>query len=468
MIEVIFKPDFSDWRRKARQLFVANQSPDDVVWIEANDEPQGLRFGDETNLAATELKVTIPPPRVPKEFIEAAELVAVHRDPRRWHRLYRILWRLNHGEPHLLEVEVDDDVLWLNRAAKSVGRDIHKMHAFVRFRKVDDPERQEPWYLAWHCPDHAIIKLAAPFFKRRFKTMHWSILTPDGSAFWDGERLEFGPGVSAALAPKAHDELESLWRSYYGAIFNPARIKTTAMKREMPVRHWRTLPETQMIPELLATSDQRVATMIASQPTSAAAYVPNQPFSLEQLRESAAVCRGCSLASSGCDVSFGEGAANAKIVIVADQSGDINDAPALHHHARQLLLETLAGVGVSQDQVYVTYAVKHPKYRHDDRQQRIVRIQPRDVAACRPWLGAELALIRPHIIVCLGAAAALAVLGRMLRLQEERGRWLFAGWGARVLVTEHPATILAIDDATEKAEATARFQADLNIINWSN
>ena len=461
MIEVTFKSDFMSWREKARQLFLADYPPDRVVWIEADDEQNSFAFASDSVPSLADLSSGRVQPRVPKEFLETAKLVAVHRDGRRWNLLYRMLWRLNHGEPHLLEVETDDDTLLLQRMVKSVGRDIHKMHAFVRFRKVEEEGTNDPLYLAWHCPDHAIFKLAAPFFARRFKTMRWSILTPDGSAYWDGKRLDFGPGVSATMAPKAHDDLETLWRSYYGAIFNPARVKTTAMKREMPVRHWRTLPETTMIPELLADSAQRVATMLAQQPSSAAPYVPTQPASYESLEQAAQGCAGCDLGKSGCKVNFGHGSPQARIVVVADQAGDRLDSPALHPLALALLFDELAELGISAQHILVTYAVKHTKFKHHDPKQPIQRIQARDVAACRPWLGAEFAYLKPDVIVCLGSAAALAVLGRVSRLQEDRGRWLSSGWNARILVTDHPASILAITDSEEQAAACASFRTDL-------
>ncbi len=98
--------------------------------------------------------------------------------------------------------------------------------------------------------DHLIVPLAAPFFRNRFGVMRWTILTPDASVAWDGQSLAFGPGVPRSAAP-ALDELEEMWKTYYGSIFNPARIKLDAMRAEMPRKHWPTLPETEIIADLL-------------------------------------------------------------------------------------------------------------------------------------------------------------------------------------------------------------------------
>ena len=475
-IDIEFKPDFVSWRTEARRLLLAETPPEDISWVPAGEEQGRLLFGAGASAdghgqvgASTEIAKAGPATRVPRAFMEAAELAAVHREPRRWQVLYRILWRLSHGEPHLLDIEVDDDVLLLRRMAKAVGRDIHKMHAFVRFRKVmgtnpDAPE--DPVYVAWHCPDHAIFRLAVPFFVRRFRSMTFSILTPDGSAFWDKKRLEYGPGVPEGMAPRLDDDLEALWCSYYGAIFNPARIKIKAMKREMPVRHWRTLPETALIGELLAGSDARVAQMMKDQPKSASAFVPKQAAELAELKIAAAVCAGCSLCHTATNAVFGKGPANARIVIVGEQPGDQEDllAEPFVGPAGKVLNEALAAAGIRRDDVYVTNAVKHFKHKKVGLQRLHQKPEAREVAACRPWLAAELQLIKPEIVVCLGATAALSVLGRMIRLADERGRWLLSSWSKRTLVTNHPAAILRMMDKDQQAAAMAQFVAELGMV----
>src|SRR3954447_24703675 len=261
--------DFSSWRAVARMLLANNVAPDQVLWS------PGL-FQEPTEESAGSTRAIVP-----KDFLALAESVALHRDDRRWPLLYRVLYRITHGERNLLKIDVDDDVRELNLMAKAVARDMHKMKAFVRFRRVEGSNPEQ--LVAWHKPDHHIVEALAPWFADRFGAMHWSILTPDRSAHWDLQALTFSPGVPRSEAP-GEDTLEDLWRDYYASVFNPARVKVKAMKAEMPVRHWATLPEAQIIPSLLAKAEGRVTEMARSQATSAAAFIP-ATRTLHQLRE---------------------------------------------------------------------------------------------------------------------------------------------------------------------------------------
>jgi probable DNA metabolism protein len=209
-----------------------------------------------------------PTVRVPKRFLALASLVACHRDAGRWGALYRVLWRLTlGGEPRLLEVSVDGDVLRLTGMAKAVRREVHKMHAFVRFRAVGaapdgagaPPADAE--YVAWFEPEHHVVERAAAFFARRFPNTRWAILTPRGCARWDGRALAFGPGVERAAAA-GDDALEALWGTYYAHVFNPARLKLAAMRSEMPKKYWRNLPEARLIDGMVREAPARVRRMV--------------------------------------------------------------------------------------------------------------------------------------------------------------------------------------------------------------
>ncbi len=238
------------------------------------------------------------------------------------------------------------------------------------------------------------------------------------------------------------------------------------MKREMPVRHWRTLPEASMIDELLATSAERVETMLRHQPASAAPFVPSGAPDLAALRAAAQACAGCQLCTAATQVVFGTGPADAQIVFVGEQPGDQEDQVGLPFigPAGQLLDTALAAAGLERSTLYLTNAVKHFKHRQVGKQRLHQRPEARDVAACKPWLTAELQLIRPALLVCLGRTAAHAVLGRVVRLNDERGRWQASGWTPRTLVTTHPAAILRTQDPAERAVAMAQFVADLQLV----
>jgi DNA polymerase len=204
------------------------------------------------------------------------------------------------------------------------------MKAFVRFRRCD--RNGDEWFIAWHRPDHRIVQLVAPFLADRFSSMRWSILTPDECVSWDLHQLRFCPGTGREAAPQA-DELERFWLSYYRATFNPARVKLKAMRAEMPVRHWPTLPETRMIDELIDQAPQRVAEMGRQRrnasPT-AVDFLPDRR-DLPSLRAAARKCEGCPLHADATQTVFGEGPADAKLVLVGEQPGDEEDRAFCAH-----------------------------------------------------------------------------------------------------------------------------------------
>jgi DNA polymerase len=360
----------------------------------------------------------------------------LHRDPVKWTLLYRVLYRILHGERNLLKIDIDDDVRELRLMEKALRRDMHKMTAFVRFRKVDEH------FVAWHRPDHLIVERMAPWFRNRFGNMSWSILTPDKSAHWDLETLTFGPGVPRSEAPDA-DVLEELWKDYYRSIFNPARVKIKAMKAEMPVRHWATLPEAQIIPELLLKADARVLKMAKEQKGSAAEFVPLLA-SPPELHAAAHHCKGCSLHEHATQVVFGEGPAHAAVVMVGEQPGDEED---LKGHpfvgpAGRLLDQAMREAGLDRSKIYVTNAVKHFKFT--ERGKRRIHAKPTgiEISACRPWLEAELFAIKPKLVVCLGATAAQSLMGRDFRITTERGQFFPHRWARELVATIHPSAVL--------------------------
>ena len=262
---------WDSWRHLARELLQAGARPEDVAWNEgaqqaslfANTDTEPVDAIDKPANNQTNIVIS-------KAFLELAHGVAAHSDSTRWALLYRMLWRQTlGGERALLAMATDSDVRQAGRWAKAVGRDIHKMHAFVRFRRVDEvPEQNAPTerecFIAWFEPEHDIVRLAAPFFKARFAAMNWAILTPRECVHWQGSVLQFSPGVTREHAP-SDDVLDDLWRSYYRSIFNPARLKIKAMQSEMPKKYWKNLPEASVIEELIASSQARTQDMLGAE-----------------------------------------------------------------------------------------------------------------------------------------------------------------------------------------------------------
>lgn len=263
------------FRQAARGLLAEGVPPEGVTWRFANAQQAGLfEAGEPIAPRYTEqARPGTPPARVPRWYPELAQRVILHGAPGRFDLLYRLLWRLQ-AEPGLRHDTLDPDRILAERMARAVAREIHKMHAFVRFRPVRDHPGQpddDCLHLAWFDPEHAVLEAATPFFVRRFTRLRWSILTPTRSAHWNGERLSFDAGaprppVSGSDGASASDDGEALWLAYYRSIFNPARLKTAAMLREMPRRYWAALPESVEISGLIRQASERTGRMIDIEP----------------------------------------------------------------------------------------------------------------------------------------------------------------------------------------------------------
>jgi uracil-DNA glycosylase len=198
---------------------------------------------------------------------------------------------------------------------------------------------------------------------------------------------------------------------------------------------------------------------------SAAAYVPEQP-SLPRLREAAAGCRGCHLWENATQTVFGEGARAAGVMLVGEQPGDQEDLAGKPFvgPAGRILDQALEEAGIDRRQAYVTNVVKHFKWQ--PRGKRRIHQKPNwaEMAACRPWLDAELEVVGPEVVVCLGATAAQALIGRDFRVSRQRGELVDSPLARYVLATVHPSSILRQrDDASREAEYAA-FVEDLRVV----
>ncbi|MDF1601841.1 UdgX family uracil-DNA binding protein [Mesorhizobium sp. YIM 152430] len=462
--------DFPAWRDAARRLATNDIPPADIVWNVGESDDL---FADDASLPEVAPQVAL---NVPREFIDRAEAVICHSDPARFALLYRILVRLR-ADPNLLKIASDPDVMKLNEMEKAVRRDIHKMRAFVRF--VEIGEGEDARYAAWFEPDHFIVERNAPFFVRRFTGMKWAILTPKGTAEWDGESLTIGPPASKADAPAA-DATEDLWLTYFTNIFNPARLKVKAMQAEMPKKYWKNLPEAALIPDLIRGADRAAREMIERMPTLPAPHhakvqekywsakeataAPEAPAgSLDEARRQAEGCRRCPLWRDATQTVFGEGPHDARIVFVGEQPGDREDIAGKPFvgPAGKVFNDVLDEAGIDRRITYVTNAVKHFKF--EPRGKRRIHFKPNvvEVLACRWWVEQELGLIQPDLAVALGATAALSLLGRAIPVTKLRGEVLTRDDGLRVFITIHPSFILRISERADAEAERTRFVEDM-------
>lgn len=474
MIRLSRPDDVDGFLAALKRMLCAGIAPETVNWFDGtagqaglfDQRPADIRASADTHArteACADAATTPIAPersiRLPRSLLELARTVALHDDPLRFTLIHTM------ADAVLRDRRVWDDSLnetrlRLERMGREVGREIHKMHAFVRFRIVPDADG-EVTHVAWFEPGHWVVRAASPFFVKRFASMRWAVLTPRGCARWDRRQLSFAGPAARSDAPAA-DAGEALWTAYYRSIFNPARVNAGMMRREMPIRFWPNLPEAAAIDDLLKTASARTARMITQvdipsrqavrrklcgpmraaepRPGDAAAGVDDWGA----LRRRAQSCSQCAFADQATQTVFGEGPLNARLMLVGEQPGDEED---LHGRpfvgpAGRLLRRALTRLGWPAERLYLTNAVKHFKYEWRGKRRMHKTAAQREAMACADWLEAEIALVRPAAIVALGRTAATSLLGRDVRIAGSAGTWQQRADGVPVLVVPHPAAVL--------------------------
>jgi uracil-DNA glycosylase family protein len=195
---------------------------------------------------------------------------------------------------------------------------------------------------------------------------------------------------------------------------------------------------------------------------SAAPLLPERP-TLKKLQVAAAGCTACPLWKTGTQTVFGEGSPHAKVVFVGEQPGNDEDLAGKPFvgPAGKLLDKCLVEAGIARDEVYVTNAVKHFKWEPSGKRRLHKKPNSREIAACRPWLEAELAVLKPEVVVALGATAAQTLLGKDFRVTQRRGELIDSPLARFVMATVHPSSILRAPDEAKRHEERARFVEDL-------
>ncbi len=459
--------DAGEWREAARALLLGGIEPRLVDWQVPRDLGPGLFEPQQEPFKALPEASPSRQPTVPRAFLTLAESVLCHSDPGRFALLYRLLWRLQQNRD-LLSIKADGDVAEAFAMEKSVRRDSHKMKAFVRFKEIEG-EGSRRRFVAWFEPDHHIVARTAPFFQRRFNDMDWLILTPKGSAAWDGRQLQVS--LEPAGKPDIMDATDDLWRTYFTHIFNPARLKVRAMQSEMPKKYWKNLPEAELIPGLIASAETRVRSMLkeaASQPPvrherrqAIAFEAPEGEGALSSLAHEASACTRCPLHAHATQTVFGEGKEEAEIMFIGEQPGDREDIAGRPFvgPAGQIFDRALMQAGIDRSRAYVTNAVKHFKYEPRGKRRIHKRPDSGEIAHCRWWLQKELEVVRPKVIVALGATAVEGLLGDRTAYQKLKGQAIALNEETVLIVTIHPSYLLRLPDEAARAREAEGFEA---------
>ena len=478
-----------EWREAARALVRAGVPPEGVAWSVAG-EGGSLLPGEEA----------LPPPhpdvevRASRAFLDSVGQGLLHSDPERWVLAYDLLWRLQ-AEPRLMDDRSDRGVARLHAMVRAVRRDVHKMRAFVRFRKVegaDEGKGSREAFVAWFEPEHHIERHNAPFFAERFAGMDWTIVTPRMSLSWDGREVTFGAGGERAMVPP-EDATEETWRTYYRSIFNPNRLKVNAMRAEMPVKYWRNLPEASLIQPLIGSAAARSQGMVA-RPAETLTVSPEEggmdlfetnaeagdgrgvgdnsrPRTLEELHEAEKACRACPLFEPATQVVPGVGPADASVMFVGEQPGDQEDKAGepFVGPAGQMFDQVMGEVGLDRSAVFVTNAVKHFKYELRGRRRIHQKPDTSEIKACRQWFLHERAIVRPKLIVAMGATGARAVTGKTVTISRTRGSILDLDEETQYLITVHPSFLLRLPDEHLKRIEREKFARDLELVrDWAH
>lgn len=353
------------------------------------------------------------------------------------------------------EADVDGDQLY--RMARAVRIDTHKMHAFLRFRERA-LESGAPRFIAWFEPRHDILDAVAEHFAQRMGSTSFLIATPEGSLLWDGIQMHHGP--SAQRIDDIDDAGENLWLAYYRSIFNPARLNTAAMEQHMPARYWKGMPEARLIPQLVseAARGKRItgqAQAVGAREGTQIHVDAERAQPQRALPTSLDTCRRCPLWRNATQPVPGRGPHDARIMVVGEQPGDMEDLAGQPFigPAGELLDRALHKAQVARDSLYLTNAVKH--FKHEPRGKRRLHKTPaqQETMACRAWLEQELEERKPQVVVALGATALKSLLQTAsVNLTEMLNQPIQIGhyW---LIPTYHPAYALRVPDPQIQKQA---------------
>ncbi len=410
--------DWDGWRQATRDLVLAGVPPSEVTWSvggPASDPPAGNgTFA------------------VSRALVSLASLAIQARDQDRFGLLYGLVWRANAGD-NPLAYDDDPDLSLARRLAFAVRAEAHRMRTHVRFLPAEDR------LLGWYAPAHFVLEANAQLLARRFPATMFSLITPDGSAHWDGKLLRFGTGLRQ---PEDDDTLLAWWNAHGAAVLDDGTVGTS-------------VPEAEDLDEAPRPLDRPgIASVVLALDT--------DPGLRTAMRQSV-TCHRCPLHEPATQTVFGEGPAGARAMFIGEQPGDQEDiiGRPFVGPAGQLLDRAMEEAGIDRRTIYITNAVKHFKFTPRGSRRIHQSPSPEEIQICRFWLDVERVQLRPKLLVLMGASGARALLGRPVAVTRERGRPFRLEDGQLAFITVHPSYLLRIPDEAGKAREYQAFVRDL-------
>lgn len=392
---------FQELEKRLFLLAFNSVPPQSVDWSTQFDlsEEQGTLFA--TNLCTyieptSDFTQTILKRAFYPQFEKLVKKVLCHRDLSKYHHLYSLFSQLLMDQRAISD-PLNLDLKVLKTFDQQVGRDVHKMHAFVRFNKFQ--RNGQEVFVAKHRPDHYILRPGSALFVERFPNMNWMIFSQDELVVWDQKILHHKQGDFSHLSIE-EDDFTELWGTYFSSIFNPARVKLKAMKKEMPKRYWENMPETRLIDSLVKDAPNRVSEMINQTPAKVNMESFTEGANLRNLNLKISQCTACHLK---CEKQIPVSEFKTEYLFISYRPLDNSEKIKVFSEAYR--------AGISSYRVSFTTVNKHEPTGHAKDQLRAMMI-------CRSWLVKEIELKCPEVVVCLDPKAAHAVFGYPLEKDE--------------------------------------------------
>ena len=416
-IALAHETDWAGWRHATRALVLAGIAPDRVVWgIGGAADP-------------------LPPAQEGAGFTVSRTLLALSgqaiqaRDRGRFALLFRLI-----AIAHAAGAPDPADLAAAQALARAVRADAHRLRTHLRFLSMRDGR-----LVGWYEPAHFVLAANAGLIAARAPDLAVSILTPDLAAHADTAGLRFGPGVPV---PADDAALVDWWQIHAAAALADAEPPADPPP---PAEQLDEAPRPPTRPALAPV-------VLSARP---------DPALLEAAAE-AGGCTRCPIAGLGTHAVFGEGPADARLMLIGEQPGDQEDVIGRPFvgPAGQMLDRALEEAGLDRRTLYITNAVKHFKYTQRGPRRLHQSPEAGEIEACRFWLDVEMVRLDPRVLVLLGGSAGRAMLGRPVTVGRERGRPIEVA-GRIALLTVHPSFLLRISDADAQAREYAAMVRDL-------